>query len=784
MMPKMSIRIAQTFAFCATQILIPLTSLYGETRVETTLADARISLVRNSKGPVLGYSKTSGLTLLSIDNLTFKDLNRNGQLNPYEDWRLSFEERAEDLASKMTIEQIAGLMLYSAHQSIPARAFGPFGNASYGGKPFDQSGAAPWKLSDDQKKFLTDDNLRHVLITRVQSPEVAAKWNNQVQSLVEGIGLGIPANNSSDPRHETRADQEFNAGSGGDISMWPSSIGLAATFDPGLVAKFGEIASKEYRALGITTALSPQIDIATDPRWFRFFGTFGPNPQLAADMARAYVDGFQSSVGDAELEQGWGVESVNAMVKHWPGGGSGEGGRDAHYGFGKYAVFPGGDFELHQIPFTEGAFKLNRKTGMASAVMPYYTISFEQDDVYGENVGNAFSTFMIKDLLRGKYGYEGVICTDWGVTSNHNAVDEFGKTPWGVEQLTEVERHYKILMAGVDQFGGNNQAGPVIEAYEMGVEEHGEAYMRERFKESAVRLLLNIFRVGLFENPYLNPAHTTQIVGNPDFMEAGYEAQLKSVVLLKNKNDVLPFLKHTKVYIPQRFVPETQNFFGMKTLSCWEDPFNREIVAKYVELVEDPAQADVALVVVHTPDSGGGYDKADVQAGGNGYLPKSLQYQEYTAEYARKTSVAGGDPLEEFTNRSYKGKSVKTSNSSDLEAVLNTRKQMEGKPVIVVMNLKNPTVVAEFEAQVDAILVSFGVQDQAIFDILSGAVEPSGLLPMQMPANMRTVEEQFEDRPLDMVPHQDSKGNSYDFGFGLNWSGVIRDARTAKYLKN
>ncbi|MDZ7649912.1 MAG: glycoside hydrolase family 3 N-terminal domain-containing protein [Cytophagales bacterium] len=142
-----------------------------------------------------------------------------------------------------------------------------------------------------------------------------------------------------------------------------------------LVEQFGSIASKEYRALGIATALSPQVDIATDPRWYRTSGTFGENPYLSADIGRAYIDGFQTSLGDKEIADGWGYESVNAMVKHWPGGGSGEAGRDAHYAFGKYAVYPGSNFASHLIPFTEGAFKLKGKTGMASAVMPYYTIS-------------------------------------------------------------------------------------------------------------------------------------------------------------------------------------------------------------------------------------------------------------------------------------------------------------------------------------------------------------------------------------------------------------------------
>jgi len=739
-------------------------------------------LVKNEGGQTLGYSPASGVTLLTDKGLAFKDLNKNGELDVYEDWRLPVEERAQDLAAKMSIDQIAGLMLYSAHQSIPAGGYGPFGGTYNGGKPFAESGAQPWDLSDAQKDFLVNDNLRHVLVTTLQTPEVAARWNNNVQALVEGIGLGIPANNSSDPRHGTSANAEFNAGAGGNISMWPSSLGMAATFDPSVVENFGKIASKEYRALGIATALSPQIDLATEPRWGRFSGTFGEDPALDRDMARAYVDGFQTSDGETEIAGGWGFNSVNAMVKHWPSGGPEEGGRDAHFAYGKYAVYPGNNLADHLIPFTEGAFKLNGGTGSASAVMPYYTISNGLDKVNNENVGNSYSTYLIKDLLRGEYGYEGVICTDWGITKDNPAINSFGTTSWGAEGLTVAERHYKIIMAGVDQFGGNNDAVPVVEAYNMGVEEYGEEFMRKRFEQSAVRLLRNIFRTGLFENPYLEVENTVATVGNPDFMAAGYEAQVKSVVMLKNAGSTLPMKENAKVYVPKRFYAASTGMFGFGgSPEKWDYPVSLDVIGKYETVTETPAEADYAIVFINSPDGGSGYSTDDVAKGGNGYVPIPLQYKAYKAVDAREVSLAGGDPLESFTNRSYKNKTVTATNTSDLDLVLDTKKAMGDKPVIVVIDVSKPMVFSEFEGKVDAIVVGFNVQGQAIMDILSGKSEPSGLLPFQMPANMKTVEEQFEDVPRDMECHVDSEGNTYDFAFGLNWSGVINDARVQKY---
>src|SRR5678816_1430427 len=503
-------------------------------------------------------------------------------------------------------------------------------------------------------------------------------------------------------------------------------------------------------------------------------------------MARAYVDGFQTSTGSSEIKNGWGYHSVNAMVKHWPSGGPEEGGRDAHFAYGKFAVYPGDNFQTQLTPFIDGAFKLHGKTKSAAAVMPYYTISYGQDKKNSENVGNSFSKYIITDLLRNKYGYDGVVCTDWGITAEEGKTpDIFAGKSWGVEKLTVAERHYKVLMASVDQFGGNNDAGPVLEAYQMGVKEHGEDFMRKRFEQSAVRLLRNIFQTGLFENPYLDPVQSAKIVGNAEFMKAGYDAQLKSIVMLKNKANVLPLAKKKTVFIPKRAVPAARDWFGNVTPERLEYPVNLDIVKKYFNVTEDPSKADLAIVFVKGPNGGVGYSKEDRQSGGNGYVPISLQYSSYTATDAREQSIAAGDPVVDptITNRSYKGKAITASNKTDLNSILDTKVAMNGKPVIVCMALSNPSVVAEFESKIEGLIVSFGVQDQALMDILSGAVEPSGLLPLQIPVDMHTVETQKEDVPLDMQPYKDSEGHVYDFAYGLNWKGVINDARTTKYKK-
>jgi beta-glucosidase len=315
------------------------------------------------------------------------------------------------------------------------------------------------------------------------------------------------------------------------------------------------------------------------------------------------------------------------------------------------------------------------------------------------------------------------------------------------------------------------------------VKEHGEEFMRARMEQSAVRLLLNIFRTGLFENPYLNPEESKTIVGNPEFMKAGYEAQLKSIVLLKNKNNVLPLEKNKTVYIPKKFTPAGRNFLGMETPASLNYPVNIDIVKKYFNVTDNPDEADFACVFVNSPYSGIGYDREDVKKGGTGYVPVSLQFGEYTAKQARETSLAGGDPLEKFTNRSYRNKKSTATNTTDLGMINDTYKKMKGKPVIVSVKMSHPMVFSEFEKNANAILVHFDVQDQALLDMMTGAAEPSALLPMQMPASMEVVEKQAEDVPHDMECYVDDQGNKYDFGFGLNWKGVIMDERIKKYKK-
>ena len=719
-------------------------------------AFAQFHLVQQTKGPALGYNPQSGVTIIYHDNYAFKDLNRNQQLDTYEDWRLTPEQRAHDLAQQITIQQIAGLMLYSPHVVV------------------NDSLPSPQIVS-----CLLQDQMRHILVTKVKNAYTAALWHNNLQTIAEAQPFGIPTNNSSDPRNYTEADGEFNAGSGGDISQWPREIGLAATFDMDIIRRHAEIASIEYRALGITTTLSPQIDLSTDPRWRRFYGTFSEDADLCTDIARVYTDAFQTTPSSPS---GWGNQSVNCMAKHWPGGGTGEAGRDAHYCFGQYGVYPGDNFQQHLLPFTQGALRLDGPTTSASAIMPYYTISYGIDPS-GENVANGFSRYIINDLLREKYGFNGVVCTDWVITADNPRVETMNGKPWGVEHLSVEERHFQAIYAGCDQFGGNNDPLPILAAYQIWCQRFGKESAEQRFRTSAERLLLNFFRVGVFENPYVDPMRAAEVVGCEEFVEEGYDAQLKSIVMLKNHQQVMPIAKGAKVYFPKRYYPASIPFFGRSTpnIPHYDWQIDTALINQYYQFTDDPNEADFALLYIFTPEGNWGYSEKDVQEGGTGYVPISLQYNDYTATQSRSVSIAGGDAKESFSNRSYLGKSDYSYNRQDMLQVIQTKQLMGDKPVILLIQAARPFIPAEIEPYADALLLGFGIKDQAYLDILCGNAEPYGLLPMQLPKDMLTVENQMEDLPHDMECYIDADDHTYDFAFGMNWSGIIQDARVKKY---
>ena len=347
------------------------------------------------------------------------------------------------------------------------------------------------------------------------------------------------------------------------LSQWPEQTGLAATNDPELVEQFGDIARQEYLALGIRVALHPMADLATEPRWCRVNGTFGEDAELSSKMTAAYIRGFQGK----EL----GPESVACMTKHFPGGGPQKGGEDAHFSYGKEQVYPGDNFDYHLPPF-EAAFEAG-----TSQIMPYYGMPVGTEL---EEVGFGFNKQVITGLLREKYGFDGIVCTDWllvtGVTAFGRDIME--AKAWGVENLSIDERLVKIIEAGCDQFGGEAIPQGIIDLVIKG------DITSQRIDELARRILREKFRLGLFDNPYLDETAVEQMIGKPEFIEAGELAQRKSLVLLKDRDSArgltLPLQGKPKIYI-ENLAPETAQRYG--------------------QVVTTPEEADYAILRLSAP---------------------------------------------------------------------------------------------------------------------------------------------------------------------------------------
>ncbi len=623
--------------------------------------------------PDLGARSAAKLT---VDGLSFKDLNRSGKLEPYEDWRLTPQARANDLVGRMTLDEKAGTMM---HGTVPAP-----GNTFGSGEHYDLEGAA---------KLINEKRVSSFITRLSGSGPMLAEENNKLQALAEQTRLGVPATISTDPRNHFQHTAGAGVASGG-FSKWPESLGFAAIGDDALMRRFGDVARQEYRATGIHVALSPQADLATEPRWSRITGTFGEDADLASRMVRAYVAGFQAG------ENGLSKDSVVAVVKHWVGYGAAKDGWDSHSPYGRYATFPGGNFAYHVKPF-EGAF-----AAKAAGVMPTYSIleNLSIDGKPVEQVGAGFNKFLLTDLLRGKYGFAGVILSDWAITNDCpaacNGEWKPGQPPvigmpWGVDNLTETQRFAKALDAGVDQFGGTENSELLV-----GIVKSGQA-SEARLDQSVKRILVQKFEQGLFENPYVDPAQAGRIVGSTAFQAEGDAAQARSLVLLEKKAGVLPLTTGRKVYL---------------------------------QGVDAKIAAARGLVVVDSPD------KADVAIIRTG-APHQVLHPNYL-----------------FGLMQHEGDLDFKDGAADYEAI----KQASAKvPTIVSVFLDRPAVLTGVKDRASVLIGDFGVSDTALLDVLMGKAKAQGRLPFELPSSMAAVQSQASDKPYD------SAAPLYRFGYGL-----------------
>jgi beta-glucosidase len=657
-----------------------------KTNLSVSMLTILLPLVASAqtRRPVQRVLGARAAPVIERNGLRFKDLNRNGVLDPYEDWRLAPDKRAADLVSKMTLEEKAGMMMHGT-----ARSAGPLGMAGVG---TEYDTASIGKLIRDVKV--------NSFITRLGGDARAlAGEHNKLQEIAESTRLGIPLTISTDPRNHF----QYVVGASvqaGKFSQWPETLGFAAIGDANLIRRFGDIARQEYRSVGIQETLSPQADLATEPRWSRINGTFGEDAELARRLVRGYVQGFQHGTD--------GVDSagVLAIVKHWVGYGAQKNGWDSHSSYGKYATFPGKNFQYHVQPFL-GAFAAH-----VGGVMPTYSIleSVTLNKLPLEQVGAAFNHQLLSGLLRDRYGFRGIILTDWAVTNDCLEACQNGAprgerpsfasvaTPWGVESLSKVDRFAKAVNAGVDQFGGTEEAQYLIQAVGAGKVD------RKRLNESAHRIAVQKFRLGLFENPYVDPARAERIAGSAAFQSEGTAAQRRSLVLLENKETILPLKASGKRVYLHGVDPKAAEQYGFIVTT-------------------DLTKADIAIVRTDAP-----FETLHPQ-----YIFGSMQHE---------------------------GKLDFQNGSKEFEEIKRITKAV---PTIVTVYLDRPAILGSLKDRASALIANFGVSDVALLDVLTGKAKPEGRLPFELPSSMEEVEAQRSD-----VPH-DTRHPLYSFGFGRRY---------------
>ena len=686
--------------------------------------------------------------LIEVDGLKFKDLNGNGKLDPYEDWRLSSKERAKDLVSQMNLDEKVGMMMITTQNT--GEYLQDKSKSSHDGILNDEYRDSKSSIFAAQKEYgntrtIKELHMRHFILRENISEVDIAKWINAMNEVAEGTRLGIPVLIASNSRNEN-AERTFGMNDAvGVFSTWPGTLGLAAAAlgdmknggDAQIISEFAEYARKEWAASGIRKGYMYMLDTATDPRWQRIYGTFGESTELICDAAKRLILGFQGE----ELDE----NSVALTMKHFPGGGARENGFDPHYEEGKFNVYktPGSLEKYHLPPFQVAA------DYQSSSIMPYYSIPSEdksaQQEYKGEKmpfegVGFAFNKYFIDELLRKKMGFLGYVNSDSGILDNMD---------WGVEHLAKEDKAAKAINAGVDIIADTNEVHWIKKAVETG------KISEERIDEANIRLLTEMFDLGLFDSKtYVDPNVAKEVVADQKSRDKAYETHQKSVVILKNKN-VFPFKENTKIYVEclHKDIDMARNY----------EVDARQILKDYenLELVDQVEDADIALVFIY-PKSGN-------------YFSATLGLLELAL-------------CENKTNRAIDGTEYMETTVSNIGRVSEIQRQIRknGGKLVVSVNTVMPWLFGSVEPLADGLVAHFETFIKAQIDVFSRKVSPSGVLPITLPASAEVIAvgEKGECVSRNDVPgydkdlymprgmhyaYKDEMGNEYKLGFGLTY---------------
>jgi len=669
--------------------------------------------------PVLG---TRSVQIIEDKGLQFKDLNKNGELDKYEDWRLSDDERIADLVSQMTLEEKVGLMFHP-NIAVPAdgivkydfteeekAAIATAANEQYAG-PIGPGGQAPagggmamgqMRRTATAKSYIEEKNFRNILNNGVAPIREFAAWSDKMQEIAEATRLGIPIMFSTDPRHGAVLGAHVSGKQ--YLSQWPSKegqVGITASRDTAVVRKFGEVVAEEYRAIGLHMILGPQIDVMTEPRWGRNMGCFSEDANLTSEMLAAFMDGAQGKEA--------GPGKILVHLKHWPGSGPHKDGT------GQWLVYPGDNFDYHLIPWKTGIAK------GALAAMGYYS------GTYYDSLNVNYSHYMSTEVLYNQLGFKGAICTDWGVVGR-------GPLKPGLQGNTTLKDNMEMIInAGVDQMGSETNNNLVIELVKEG------RVTEERINQAASRILQWHFKLGLFENPYVDPEAAVNIVRSDKNQELGYLAQLESIVLLTN-DGVLPAKENIKIFV---------------------EGIDRELAAEYASVVDDPNQADLILVRTSTQAERGFGGGPASQAGNTGNRPGTTVGQ--TGNRAAAGQQRNAQQMTANMNPFAAREVDITFPSVKWDAIKALAET--GKPVVVAFNPSGTGCVLppDLKQVVKGTIMTFDVLDNALLDVVFGKFNPIGKLPFEIPLSMDDVRNQLEDVPFD------APNKAFEFGYGLSY---------------
>lgn len=613
-------------------------------------------------------------SILEVDGYQFIDLNANGKLDVYEDWRQDAETRAGDLVSQMTVrEKIAQMQ----HPTYLPRADG--------------------KIAPYLKNYCSEYGIGMLLIRELNSVEAAATTMNTIQEYAEESRLGVPVLVSMDSVHG------LSYVSGATVT--PHNLALAATRDEALVTKLAEIARDEHLAVGVRMTLSPEADIASEPRWGRVMETFGEDPDLVTQMVTAQVVAFQNG------RDGLNTGSIVACMKHFPGAGPQMEGKDT-----SPIISSEETLQIHLKPYY-AALEVN-----VASIMPYYSVPLALD-MENSAIG---SKATLQDLLRDEMGFTGIIQTDWGMIW---AIQEALGTMTGEEVSDE-----EAILIGVTQSRVDGIGGESIRLIDLMEEYTQEGKIDEAILTAAATRIVKVkFEMGMFENPYCDVDYAVSFVGNEENQKVNLQAAREAMTLLKN-DGALPLNPDAKQTIlvcgPRAF--DTDSLVGGWS-SAQDGLAIADAVAAYagenttvltekedVEVIKELAQqADVIIVSIGEP---------------------SYQHD----------PVWGYDTLE-----------IVQSQQEILEAAV-----ASGKTVITVVTGGRPYILTWCDENTNAILEAYypGAKGGiAIAETLYGMNNPTGKTPMQFPRNMESVNAQEGDVSFDL------ENPLYDYGFGLSY---------------